>query len=175
GKTTLLRVLATLTRPDEGELHIGGINARKDPARARAHIGFVGHDSMLDGVLTMRENLVFFGRLYGVPDPAARAAELIERFAAAAFADAPAGELSRGQEQAAALCRALVHRPGLLLLDEPSTGLDSAAQTRLAKIIAEEAARGACVLFSTHDAALLPAASQTLRMEQGRLVAGATI
>lgn len=169
GKSTLLRVLGTLMRPDTGELSIDGLDARKDALKARARLGYVGHESMLDPVLTLRENLWFFGRLYGVAETAARAEDLIARFAASAFADTPVSDLSRGQEQAAALCRALMHQPAVLLLDEPSTGLDAAAQQRLAELIRLEADRGACVLFSTHDATLAPVAQRTLSMVDGRL------
>lgn len=169
GKSTLLRVLATLLRPDAGELQIDGVDARRNPQQARARLGYVGHDSMLDPALTMRENLEFFGRLYRLPDPARRAEELIERFLAPAYCDVPVSDLSRGQEQSAALCRALLHRPALLLLDEPSTGLDSAAQKRLADLLREEAQRGTCVLFSTHDATLQPVAQRTVRLVTGRL------
>lgn len=170
GKSTLLRVLATLMRPDSGQVLIEGHDTQKQQRDARLRIGYVGHESMLDAVLTMRENLVFFGKLYAVPDPGARADDLINRFVAGQFADSPLADLSRGQEQTAALCRALIHQPKVLLLDEPSTGLDAAAQKRLVEVIGQEATRGACVLFSTHDAMLMPAAQRTLRMTQGRLV-----
>jgi len=170
GKSTLLRVLATLMRADQGELSINGVDPRKSPIKARAQIGYVGHESMLDPVLTMRENLVFFGRLYAVADPQARAEALIRRVQAAAFADNPVADLSRGQEQAAALCRALVHEPSVLLLDEPSTGLDAGAQQRLAELIKEESSRGACVLFSTHDAALVPVAQRAIKLVDGRVI-----
>lgn len=170
GKSTLMRVCATMTRPDSGTLTVAGLDVARQTLKARAALGFVGHESMLDAALTVRENLTLFGRLYGVADPRARAAELIEHLGTAAFADAPVAELSRGQEQMAALGRALVHRPALLLLDEPSTGLDDAAQRRLARIVRDEADRGACVFFSTHDPALLPIAQITLRLESGNLV-----
>lgn len=169
GKSTLLRVLGTLMRPDAGELSIDGLDTRMEALKARAKLGYVGHESMLDPVLTLRENLLFFGRLYGVAGAATRADELIQRFAAEPFADTPVADLSRGQEQAGALCRALMHMPSVLLLDEPSTGLDTAAQNRLGELIRQEADRGVCVLFSTHDATLAPVAGRTLHMVEGRL------
>lgn len=151
GKTTLIRILATMLRPDAGRYRLGELDAARETGKARARLGYVGHESMLDGTLTVRENLRMFGRLYGVPEPNRRADALVERFGAARFADFPVAELSRGQEQAAALCRALVHEPVLLLLDEPSTALDNAAQERLWAMAREEARRGAVVVFSTHD------------------------
>jgi len=169
GKSTLVRICATLARPDTGTVTVGGVDVARRPAAARAAIGFVGHESMLDGVLTMRENLVLFGTLYAQTDARARAMELIERLGASAIADTPVAGLSRGQEQTAALCRALMHRPALLLLDEPSTGLDDGAQRRLAAVLSEEAARGVCVFFSTHDAVLLGAAQSRIRLARGKL------
>ena len=151
GKTTLLKVLATLIPPDGGSYTLGGLDAVKKATQARASLGYLGHDSMLDRALTVRENLTLFARLYGMPDATARADELIERFAADAFADNLCGELSRGQEQTSALCRVLVHRPRLLLMDEPSTALDLAARDRLWAALRAEADSGTTVIFSTHD------------------------
>lgn len=151
GKTTLIRILATALKPDDGKVTLGEIDLRAAPLTARAHIGYLGHESMLDAAQTIRENLHLFGRLYGVPDATARADKLIQRFEAEKFADLPLTDLSRGQEQAGALCRALIHDPNLLLLDEPSTGLDKHARERLWKVAREQATAGAVVIFSTHD------------------------
>ena len=139
GKTTLIRVLATILKPDAGDLKLGEFDLRNQALKARARIGYLGHESMLDATLTIRENLHLFARLYGVNDPKARAVSLIERFEASDFADLPLTELSRGQEQRGALCRAIVHDPDLLLLDEPSTGLDAPSRERLWKVAREQA------------------------------------
>ena len=149
GKTTLIRIIATILRPDEGKLSLGGLDLRARPLKARALLGYLGHESMLDSALSMRENLHMFAGLYGAPGT--RADALIERFEAKHYADLPVSELSRGQEQTGALCRALVHSPKLLLLDEPSTGLDKEARERLWKAAREQASEGAVVIFSTHD------------------------
>lgn len=149
GKSTLLKVLATLLQPDSGQCRVRGVDLPANAVKARAMIGYVGHDSMLDRVLTLRENLHFFADLYGAPG--GRAESLIERLGAHPFADTAVGELSRGQEQAAALCRALVHQPKVLLLDEPFNALDVSARVRLCEVLKEESAGGATVLFSTHD------------------------
>lgn len=151
GKTTLIRVLATILKPDKGDVTLGELDLRKQSLKARVHIGYVGHESMLDAAQSIRENLHLFGRLYGVNEPKTRATSLIERFEATNFADLPLTELSRGQEQAGALCRALIHEPRLLLLDEPSTGLDVGARERLWRVAREQADAGAVVIFSTHD------------------------
>lgn len=149
GKSTLLKVLATLLRPDSGTCRVLGLDLAAQAVKARAQVGYVGHDSMLDRVLTLRENLHLFADLYGAAR--SRAETLIARLGATAFADAPVGELSRGQEQAAAMGRALIHQPKVLLLDEPFNALDVAARGRLCEVLKEEGRAGATVLFSTHD------------------------
>lgn len=170
GKTTLIRILATMLRADGGRYLLGELDAGRQTGKARALVGYLGHESMLDGTLTVRENLRMFGNLYGVAEPARRADALVERFGAARFADFPVAELSRGQEQAAALCRALVHEPALLLLDEPSTALDTAAQERLWAMAREEAGRGAVVVFSTHDHdSARRVADRVLELADGRI------
>lgn len=151
GKTTLIRILATILRPDAGKLTLGELDLARNALKARAHLGYVGHESMLDSALSMRENLQLFGSLYGVADSVGRADALIQRFEAERYAGLPVAELSRGQEQTAALCRALIHGPRLLLLDEPSSGLDKHARERLWKAAREQADGNAVVIFSTHD------------------------
>jgi ABC-2 type transport system ATP-binding protein len=171
GKTTLIRVLATILRPDAGSVTLNEIDVRKAPQKARAIIGYLGPESMLDAALTPRENLRLFARLYGVASADQRAEDLLERFEAMKYADVPVAELSRGQEQAAALCRALVHHPRLLLLDEPSTGLDKEARERMWRAAREQAEKGAVVLFSTHDHdSARQVADRTLEMSDGKVV-----
>lgn len=170
GKTTLIRVLATILKPDAGNLKLGELDLRNQALKARARIGYLGHESMMDAALTIRENLHLFGRLYGVNDPKARATSLIERFEAADFADLPLTELSRGQEQRGALCRAIVHEPDLLLLDEPSTGLDAPSRERLWKVAREQALSGTIVIFSTHDhASAQEVADHVVEIVDGKL------
>jgi ABC-type multidrug transport system ATPase subunit len=171
GKTTLIRVLATILRPEAGSVMLGDLDMRAQPLKARALLGYLGHESMLDAALSTRENLLLFGSLYGLKNPRDRAKSLIERFEAAGFADLPVAELSRGQEQTAALCRALVHEPRLLLLDEPSTGLDQQARKRLWTAAKEWADRGATVIFSTHDhQAAKEVADRVLEIADGKIV-----
>jgi len=151
GKSTLLKVLATLLRPDSGQCRVLGEEVAQGAQKVRGRLGYLGHDSMLDRVQTMRENLAMFARLYGVADAAGVVASLIEKTGAAAFADNAVGELSRGQEQAAALARALVHGPELLLLDEPANALDPSARERLEALLQEQSRQGASIIFSSHD------------------------
>lgn len=115
GKTTLLRLLAGLSAPTAGELEI---------AAERGRIGFVAHEPLVYRELTALENLDLFGRLYRVPERRERIGMLLERFRLWEARGERVGTFSRGMLQRLALCRALLHEPGLLLLDEPFSGLD---------------------------------------------------
>ncbi|MCF6228336.1 MAG: heme ABC exporter ATP-binding protein CcmA [Planctomycetes bacterium] len=171
GKSTLIKILATLVRADMGKAELNGVDLIAKPQKARQQIGYLGHDSMLDSALTVQENLEFFGHLYGVENCKSRATQLLERFGAKKIADSPAAELSRGQEQAAALCRALMHNPFLILLDEPSTGLDVPARERLWQAAKDEAKRGAIVIFSTHrHEAAKATADRCIELASGKFV-----
>ncbi len=168
GKSTLVRILATLILPDSGTFRLGELDSRKQALRLRRHIGYLGHESMLDGALTVHENLRLFAGLYGAPRT--RVDELLARFDAQALGDKPVSSLSRGQEQTAGLCRALLHDPALLLLDEPSTGLDENAQARLWAAAREHAAAGNIVIFTTHDATAAAAAPRLIELKEGCIV-----
>ena len=168
GKSTLLRILSTLERPQRGEVRYGGSIADE---RTRSTIGLVAHESLCYGDLSARENLVFFGGIYGVKDPAARAAALIERVALGAAADRPARTYSRGMLQRLAVARALVHGPRLLLLDEPVTGLDRQGVSLLASLLAEEKAAGASLIIVSHELApIAPLVDRALVLRRGRIV-----
>ncbi|KAA0212750.1 ABC transporter ATP-binding protein [bacterium] len=171
GKSTLLKVLATLLRPDSGQCRVLGEEVAQGAQKVRGRLGYLGHDSMLDRVQTMRENLAMFARLYGVADAAGVVDSLIEKTGAAAFADSPVGELSRGQEQAAALARTLVHGPELLLLDEPANALDPGARERLEALLQEQSRQGTSIIFSSHDHDWAKAlATRVVVMAGGRIV-----
>ncbi len=142
GKTTLLRVLATLSRPSAGRVELFGQEVGRGDASARARLGLVGHRSMLYRDLSARENLVLFGRLCGVVDARARATELLEMVGLTARGDEPVRSLSRGMVQRLAIARALVHRPELLLADEPFTGLDRESAGVLEACLRETAGGG---------------------------------
>jgi ABC-type multidrug transport system ATPase subunit len=173
GKSTLLNVLALLTRPTRGELRFGEHDPKKRPA-LRARIGLVAHAAMVYPDLTGRENLALTARLYGLPRDAPALAALEQRFELGAFMQRPARTYSRGQLQRVSLARALVHAPRLLLLDEPSTGLDARGFQRLTEAMREERARGAIVVLVTHDAALAEAvADRRVQLERGKLAGSA--
>ena len=151
GKSTLLGLLSTLVRPSAGQVLYGGAPAAEWGDVLRARIGVLGHDLFLYGDLSARENLEFFGRLYGVTpiaaavDAALARARLVER-----AGDRVAG-FSRGLRQRLALERALLHQPRLVLLDEPFTGLDDESTSLLAARLRELRDHDAIVVMATHD------------------------
>jgi heme exporter protein A len=149
GKSTLVSILATLVTPSSGHVSYGGHGPDEELRRA---IGVIAHESLCYGDLSGRENVEFFARLYGVPDPTARASAMIARVGLSDEASRRAARTySRGMLQRLAVARALVHRPQLLLADEPFTGLDRSGIELLATLLAEERARGAMLLIVTHD------------------------
>jgi len=165
GKTTLLRVLAGLVRPTHGSAGVEG---------GRRAIGWIGHQSQLYGHLTVQENLRFWGTLYDVParDLERRTGELIIRLGLEARAGQQVRTLSRGETQRAAIARALVHDPAVLLLDEPFTGLDRLAAEELGRVLGELAARGRATVLVTHDVKEgTELASDVAFMRAGRFVA----
>ena len=151
GKSTLLSILGTLLAPSTGGVRYGGMTGAEAGAALRARIGMLGHDLFLSPELTARENLVFFGRLYDMPDAAGAAASALERAGLAARADDLVSSFSRGMRQRVALERALLHGPRLLLLDEPFTGLDQASAAALVVRLREEQTRGVVTVLATHD------------------------
>lgn len=173
GKSTLLSLVAMLGRPTRGEVRYGKwrITDRAIAARIRNRLGVLSHQAMVYPDLTGRENLLLFARLYALPEPEARVAEVAERFEIGAFGERPTRTYSRGQLQRIGLARAVLHAPRLLLLDEPSTGLDQRGISRLVRAVEEERARGAIVMIVTHDVALVDEiADARIRLERGRLV-----
>jgi heme exporter protein A len=151
GKSTLIRLIAGLSKPTSGTLRVGGWDMPGEAARVRAQIGLVAHRTLIYETLTARENLRFFARLYAVPDAEARITALLARVGLAKRADFPARAYSRGMQQRLAIARALLHDPAVLLLDEPYTGLDVSAAELLDAIVAEARGAGTTVLLTTHD------------------------
>ena len=151
GKSTLLAICATLLQPTGGEVRYGGRTAAALGDALRARIGLLGHDLFLYNELTARENLEFFGRLYGVPDLSARIDAALRQAGLDARAGDRVGGFSRGLRQRLAIERAVLHRPRLVLLDEPFTGLDDDAASRLAARLRSLRDEGVILLMATHD------------------------
>jgi heme exporter protein A len=169
GKTTLLRVLATLLTPHGGSVRVLGHELPRDAHAVRASIGLVGHEPLLYRELSGRENLAFYARLYAVPDADQRISEVLETTAMERRADDPVRALSRGMVQRLAIARAVLHRPALLLLDEPRAGLDPAAADIVEALIGR--ATGHTRVLVAHDAeAALAEADLVLGLRDGRAV-----
>jgi ABC-type multidrug transport system ATPase subunit len=172
GKSTLLNILAQLVRPTRGVVRYGDRDAKEHGGVAlRAQIGILAHAAMVYPDLSGKENLKLYARLYDQPDPAGLLERLCARFEIGRWGERPARTYSRGQLQRVALARALLHAPRLLLLDEPSTGLDVRSVERLVEAVEQERARGAIVALITHDPKLAERiASRSLRLKRGRVV-----
>ena len=151
GKTTLLRILAGLTRPSAGSAHIDGLDCVQDAQQVRALVGFVAHQPYLYEELSAWENLLFFGRMYGVVQAEERARKLLRRVGLERRMHERVATLSRGQVQRLAWARALLHAPRLLLLDEPETGLDAEGNELILALWTEHTEQGGSSLFTTHQ------------------------
>jgi heme ABC exporter ATP-binding subunit CcmA len=153
GKTTLLRLLAGLIRPSAGEVRILGQRLGREVGSARQGLGVLLHQSLLYDDLTLLENLTFAARLYALDRPGAVATAALEGAGLADRAGDLPRRLSRGLLQRAAIARALLHSPRLLLLDEPFTGLDATAAARLRTDLQRRVAQGLGVVIVTHHLA----------------------
>ena len=151
GKTTAVRILATLLQPDEGSARIAGFDVVKQATELRAHIGLAGQNAAVDENLTGYENLEMVGRLYHLGKGASqtRARELLERFELDEAGDRVAKTYSGGMRRRLDLAAALVARPPVLFLDEPTTGLDPRSRRALWDTIEDRVARGTTVLLTT--------------------------
>ena len=152
GKTSTLRMLATILRPTEGTATICGHDVRDAGDRVRRSIGYLSGDTKLYNRLGVRELLHYFSRLHGADRATTirRASALIDRFGLGAIAERRVGKLSSGQKQRVNLARALIHNPPVLILDEPTTGLDVMGAREVGRLILEARDEGRCVVLSTH-------------------------
>ncbi len=151
GKTTIVRMLTTILRPDEGRASVLGLDVVRRPHAVRSVIGLAGQYAAVDEALTGRENLRMIGHLTHQPGPTIhqRADELLERFGLSAAADRPVRTYSGGMRRRLDLSAALVHRPRVLFLDEPTTGLDPPGRSDLWALIGELVADGTTLLLTT--------------------------
>lgn len=151
GKTTLLKIISTVMFPTSGEVLINSRPVRDNETEARKLIGFVTHHPLLYEDLTVRENLSFYGRMYGIKDIEKKMRSLLEKVGLLHRQEDLVGTLSRGLLQRLAIVRALLHDPLLLLFDEPYTGLDPSATLLLDKILKSLKEEGRTVLMTSHD------------------------
>ena len=152
GKTTTLRLLATLIAPSGGGAMVAGFNVATHPAEVRARVGFLAASTALYGRLTARETIAYFGRLHGLDDDriAARTKKLAGELGMEDFLDRRVDTFSTGMKQKTSIARTLVHDPDVLILDEPTLGLDVMAARGIVRFVRECRARGKTVIYSTH-------------------------
>jgi len=171
GKTTLLRILATLTKPTKGSVRIAGLDPVKNGEQARRLIGFLSHHTLLYDDLTAEQNLNFYAQMYDLDNASARIADLLEQVRLTARRRDLVRTFSRGMQQRLSVARAVLHRPQVLLLDEPYTGLDPNAAQVLTDLLAELAGEGCTVLLTTHNLERgLALGQRMLVLSQGRVV-----
>ena len=152
GKTTTLRMLATILKPTSGTAVVAGHDVVNAPDQVRRSIGFLSGDMGLYHRLTPREVLMLFGQLAGLDRATARhrSAELIQRFDMGNYADSRIDNFSTGMRQRLAVARVVMHDPPVLILDEPTTGLDVPTAQIIEQFVVEAKRRGKCIIYSTH-------------------------
>jgi len=176
GKSTLLRILAGLQKPGGGTVALGGRPFRPEDPDHRRRIGFVSHESLLYHGLSGRENLRFTAELFAILRAAERIEEVLRLVGLEWVPERAVRTYSRGMLQRLTLARALLHRPALLLLDEPMTGLDPAGRKQLESLMVELRSAGAGILMTTHELAYVrPIATRVAFLKGGKLVEGGAV
>jgi len=152
GKTTALRILATLLKPSSGTAFINNIDVVKYPDKAKAQIGFISSDTGLYRRLTPREIVGYFGELYGISrqESAIRLKEYSEILGMDDFLDTKVDKLSTGQKQKVSITRTMLHNPPILIMDEPTAGLDIVASAHIVELIRRAKSQNRAIIFSTH-------------------------
>lgn len=150
GKTTLVRLLTTLSRPDGGRLRVGGHDTVADAGKVKRLLGVVFQENNLDRDLSPRQNLAFHARLYRLDEVERRVEAIIDRLGLAARADRPVEQLSGGMRRRLVIGRALLTEPRVLLLDEPTTGLDPAIRRELWELVRQIHTEGCTIILTTH-------------------------
>jgi ABC-type multidrug transport system ATPase subunit len=171
GKSTLLNILATVLTASRGTVVYGDRTVTDGGAALRGRIGMLGHDLFLYPELTARENLTFFGHLYGLEDVAGVVVTALQRASLSERADDLVSGFSRGMRQRVALERALLHDPSLILLDEPFTGLDQTSTAALVERLRERQRAGCLIVLATHDLDVADGLlSRAIYLKDGRIV-----
>jgi ABC-2 type transport system ATP-binding protein len=171
GKTTTLRMLAGILTPDGGAGRVLGFDLQREPAKIRERVGYMSQRLSLYAELSVFENLRFRAAVYGLRNPRAAVEAAIGEFGLLPWAHKPAGSLSGGWARRLQLAASLLHAPRLVLLDEPTVGLDAAARQEVWRHLAGLAAAGAGVIVCTHDLAEAEWGSHVAFFANGRVVA----
>jgi ABC-2 type transport system ATP-binding protein len=176
GKTTAMLLLATLLAPSRGRAHVFGHDVARERGAVRRRLGLVFQEPSVDGLLTVEENLLFAARLAGLDGQRGRVAvrQTLHRTGLAPRARHPARQLSGGWRRLADIARATLHQPELLILDEPTVGLDPEHRDRMWSLLdVERRERGATILFSTHYLSEAEPADRVVMLARGAVVADA--
>jgi heme exporter protein A len=169
GKTTLIKILATIMNPSSGSILVDGISAKDNAEEARRKIGVVSHNTFLYGNLTAYENLDFYRRLYDMPEK--RILEVAEMVGMQTRLHDYVSTLSRGMQQRFSIARALLHKPSIILLDEPETGLDQQALAFLWEVLKSGDKEKRTVIIATHNLDRgLEVSDRVLILARGRIV-----
>jgi ABC-2 type transport system ATP-binding protein len=171
GKTTTLRMLAGILKPDGGRGHVLGFDLQRDAAKIRERVGYMSQRLSLYAELSVFENLRFRAEIYGLRNSRAEVEGAIREFGLVPWANSPAGSLSGGWARRLQLAASLVHSPRLVLLDEPTAGLDAAARQEVWRRVEALAATGAGVIVCTHDLAEAERCSNAAFFADGQVVA----
>jgi ABC-2 type transport system ATP-binding protein len=174
GKTTALRILAGILKPDKGRGHILGFDLMSEAADIRQRVGYMSQRFSLYAGLSVFENLRFRAQVYGSNRPRAAAEAAIDDFELTEFARSAAGRLSGGWARRLQLAAALIHSPRLILLDEPTAGLDAVSRHEVWRRIGRLAAQGSGVIVSTHDLTEAERCSSAALLSEGKIVAAGT-
>lgn len=178
GKTTTLRMLATLLRPTSGSASVAGFDVAADPAKVRAQVGFLATSTALYGRLTARETITYFGRLNGMAEDQikARIAILADELEMHEFLDRRVEKFSTGMKQKTSIARTLVHDPVVIILDEPTLGLDVMTARNIVRFVRDCRAIGKTVIYSTHIMSEVEKLCDTVGIiHGGRLLAEGTV
>ncbi len=175
GKTTLIKIISTLLRPTSGTVRINGHDIIEEAEKVKTQIGVVSHNSFLYGELTARENLEFYSRLYRISSNK-KIDDLLDAVKLRFRADDLVGTFSRGMLQRLSIARSLLHDPEVLLLDEPTTGLDVKSKHTFFKMIKEQNKAGKTIVLTTHHLEEAEELCQNVAiMDRGRVIKSGTL
>ncbi|HJH31761.1 MAG TPA: ABC transporter ATP-binding protein [Methanosarcinaceae archaeon] len=173
GKTTLMKIMSTLVEPSGGSITIDGFNIKDDPLEIRKRIGSISHETYLYSELTAWENLRFFGRMYNMDKSRlnARVDELLEQVGLGYRSNDRVGTFSRGMKQRLSIARALIHKPPILFLDEPYTGLDQHAASTFEHVLRGLDAQDTTKIMISHNIdRSLKLCNRVLILDKGTIV-----